>query len=249
MIDERAARGFAAAEHYDAYRPSYPAAAVQHIREAGRPDGFSTVVDLGAGTGLMTRLLAPVGRLIAIEPLPEMRETLQARVPEAQVVEGAAEAIPLPPETADAVVVAQAFHWFASPEALGEIVRVLKPDGALFLVWNVKDPLDPVALALDALLAAYRLASPGFASTPWRDPFQGRDASLRLTAHHSFPFEETLTLAGLKGRVLSASYIALLGHPEQAAVLEQLERLAGSSAEDAMVVMRYRTEVFTARRP
>ena len=178
-----------------------------------------------------------------------MRETLQARVPEAQVVEGSAEAIPLPSASADGVVVAQAFHWFANPRALSEIARVLKPDGALFLVWNVKDPQDPGAERLDALLAPYRLASPGFAGTPWQDVFRTMDAPLRLTAHQTFAFEEALTLAALKGRVLSASYIALLEPPAQAAVLEQLERWAGSSAADALVVMRYRTEVFVARRP
>jgi SAM-dependent methyltransferase len=249
MIDERAARGFATAERYDAYRPSYPAAAVTYIRETARLDERSTVVDLGAGTGLMTRLLAPVGRLIAVEPVPEMRGTLQARVPEAQVIDGAAEAIPLPSASTDAIVVAQAFHWFANREALAEIARVLKPHGALFLVWNVKDPQDSGAERLDAVLAPYRLASPGFASTPWQDPFQVKDAPLRLTVHRSFGFEETLTLAALKGRVLSASYIALLEQPAQATVLEQLELLVGSSADGAVVVMRYRTEVFTARRP
>lgn len=249
MIDDRAARGFAAAEHYDAYRPSYPAAAVTYIRETGRLDDRSAVVDLGAGTGLMTRLLVPVDRLIAVEPLPEMRETLQARVPEAQVVEGAAEAIPLPSASANVIVVAQAFHWFANPEALAEIARVLKPDGALFLLWNVKDRLDPGAERLDALLAPFRLASPGFAGTPWQAVFQDPEAPLRLTAHRMFSFEETLTLAALQGRVLSASCIALLDVPAQAAVLEQLERWAGSSTADALVVMRYRTEVFVARRP
>jgi len=142
MIDNRAARGFRAAEHYDAYRPGYPSAVIAFIRETARLDQRSTVVDLGAGTGLMTRLLGPVGRLIAVEPVPEMREALRVRVPEAEVMEGTAERMPLPSAMADAVVVAQAFHWFANAQAVLEIGRVLKPGGVLVLVWNVRDPDD-----------------------------------------------------------------------------------------------------------
>jgi len=77
-IDQRAARGFKDAEHYDAYRPGYPPGVVAFIREAARLDHCSTVVDVGAGSGLMTRQLKPAGRLIAVEPLPEMRDTLRA---------------------------------------------------------------------------------------------------------------------------------------------------------------------------
>ncbi len=133
MIDDRAARGFTAAEHYDAHRLGYPPAAVTYIREAARLDEESSVVDLGAGTGLMTRLLSPVGRLIAVEPQSEMRGTLQARVPEAEILDGTAERIPLPAAVADAVVAAQAFHWFANPQAVREIARVLRRDGTLIL--------------------------------------------------------------------------------------------------------------------
>ena len=248
MIDDRVARGFAAAEHYDAYRPSYPAAAVAYIRETGRLDEHSTVVDLAAGTGLMTRLLTPVGRLIAVEPLPEMRETLRARVAEAEVVEGAAEAIPLPPAIADAVVTAQAFHWFANLQALREITRVLKPDGALFLVWNAKDPQDETTSGIDAILAPYRASSPGFAGTNWRAVFEEPGSPLTLAGHETFTWEEVLDLGRLKGRALSASYIALLDETEQAAVLARLEELVGSTAADVPVVTRTRTEVFVARR-
>jgi SAM-dependent methyltransferase len=252
MIDDRAARGFEAAAHYDAYRPSYPPEAIAFIREAGRLDERSTLVDLGAGTGLMTRLLLPVGRLIAIEPVPEMRNTLLARVAGAEAMDGTAEDIPLPSATADAVVVAQAFHWFANSQALSEIARVLKPDGALIPIWNVKDPRDPVMEELDAILAPYRLSSPGFASTPWREVFETGVSPLRLVSHETFSYQETLALRQLKGRVLSTSYITLLEERLQAAVLLELERLVGSAgdvkaADDAPITMRYQTEVFVAR--
>lgn len=248
MVDRRASRGFAASHRYEAYRPSYPPAAIAFIREEAALDERSTVVDLGAGTGLMSRLLLPARRLIAVEPVVEMRDALRTRVPEAEVIAGTANDIPLPSATADAVVTAQAFHWFANYAAVREIARVLKPDGALVLAWNVRDSRDPLMEQIDAILAPYRLGSPGFDSTPWREVFDRKVSPLRITAHQTFAFEERLILAQLKGRTLSASYIALLEERHQAAVLAQLERLIGSTADDAPVVMRYQTEVYVARR-
>jgi ubiquinone/menaquinone biosynthesis C-methylase UbiE len=195
----------------------------------------------------MTRLLLPVGRMIAVEPLPEMRDVLRRQVPKAEVVDGTAEEIPLPSALADAVVVAQAFHWFAGSQAAQEIARVLKPEGALVLVWNEKLPQDPMMEGIDAILAPYRLSSPGFASTPWREVFEKADAPLRLTSHDTFPFEESLTLHRLKGRVLSTSYIALLEKRLQSSVLRQLEELVSSTADDAPIAMKHHTEVFVAR--
>lgn len=160
MIDDRATRGFARAEQYDAYRPSYPPAAMAFIRQSARLDEGSTVIELGAGTGLMSRLLLPLGRLIAVEPVPEMRSVLRARVPEAEVTDGTAEEMPLPSAIAEAVIAAQAFHWFANQQAVQEIARVLKPDGTLLLVWNVKDPQDQTMAAIDAILRPYGSGSP-----------------------------------------------------------------------------------------
>jgi SAM-dependent methyltransferase len=195
----------------------------------------------------MIRLLRPGGRLIAVEPVPEMREVLRARVPEAELVDGTAEQIGLPSALADAVATAQAFHWFANPRAINEIARVLKPDGVLALVWNIKDPHDRPMEELDAILAPYRLGSPMFASTPRREVFEENNAALRLTAHHTFPVEETPALHQLEGRVLSTSYIALLEERARSGILAQLETLVGSTADEAPIVMKYRTEVYIAR--
>jgi SAM-dependent methyltransferase len=96
------------------------------------------VLDLGAGTGKLTKVLATrYARVIAVEPLDELRALLAVRVPEAQVFAGAAEAIPLDEASVDAVFAGQAFHWFANDTAVGEIARVLRPGGVLALLWNV----------------------------------------------------------------------------------------------------------------
>jgi SAM-dependent methyltransferase len=246
-IDDRARLGFAAAEHYDSYRPSYPPEAIAYLREAARITARSTVVDLAAGTGLMTRLLPPVGRLIAVEPLPEMRQVLAARVPEAEVVMGAGEHTPLPAAVADAVVIAQAFHWFANSDAVEEIARILRPTGVLALVWNVRDSSDPFMERLYAVLAPHRQQSPGHDSTPWQRLFEAEDTPLRLTSEKTFSWQEPITLGHLKGRVLSTSYIALLDNPGQRAVMQQLETLVGSVVDEAPVLMKHRTEVHIAR--
>src|SRR5689334_10252480 len=123
---------------YDRARPDYPAEAVDWMVAALGVGPESTVVDLAAGTGKLTKaLLARArARVVAVEPSAAMLRRLREVAPTADAIEGTAEAIPLPDATADAVTVAQAFHWFANDTALAEIHRVLRPDGRLALVWN-----------------------------------------------------------------------------------------------------------------
>ncbi len=136
-----AAQGFDQnADAYEAARPSYPAEAVAHIVGHGGIGPGRRALDLAAGTGKLTRLLVPTGaEVVAVEPVAGMRERLVASLPDVEVHDGTAEALPLPDAGFDAVTVAQAFHWFDAPVALAEIGRVLRPGGHLFLVWNTRD--------------------------------------------------------------------------------------------------------------
>ena len=158
----------------------------------------------------MTRSLWPVERLIAVEPLAEMRAVLAREVPEAEVLAGFADSIPAELGRVDAVVVAQAFHWFANAATVREIARVLKPEGALALVWNKRDLDDPLMRGIHECLDPYRSNSPDFDNTPWREPFEAPDAPLRLVGRQRIAWDESLTLGHLKGRVCSISYVALL---------------------------------------
>jgi SAM-dependent methyltransferase len=125
---------------YEAARPSYPAEAVAYIVGRGGIGPGRRVLDLAAGTGKLTRLLVPAGaEVVAVEPVAAMRDQLVARLPEVEVHDGTAEAVPLADDSVDAVTVAQAFHWFDAPVALAEMRRVLRPGGHLFLVWNIRD--------------------------------------------------------------------------------------------------------------
>jgi len=139
-----------AAEEYERGRPGWPPAVLDLLPVADDP----TVLDLGAGTGKLTRVLAErYARVIAVEPLDELRAILAARVPKAQVVGAVAEDLPLGDGEVDAVFCAQSFHWFANDVALGEIARVLRPGGVLALLWNHSEDPSPLPLEYRELLS------------------------------------------------------------------------------------------------
>lgn len=133
MSSERARSFDRAAVEYERGRPGWPPAVLDLLPVADD----ATVLDLGAGTGKLTRVLADrYARVIAVEPLAELRAILAGRVSDAHVRDGRAEAIPLEDAAVDAVFAGQAFHWFATDEAVAEIARVLRPGGVLALLWN-----------------------------------------------------------------------------------------------------------------
>lgn len=134
-------------QDYERGRPGYPPEAVE-IPQLPRA---ATVLDLGAGTGKLTRLLvAAFDRVVAVEPADAMRRLVAANSPGAQVLAGSAEEIPLPNGSVDAVFSAEAFHWFDGERALAEIARVLRSRGALVLMWNLPaGPTEPPTDALD----------------------------------------------------------------------------------------------------
>jgi ubiquinone/menaquinone biosynthesis C-methylase UbiE len=131
-VHAAAARGFArSADAYERARPDYPAEAIAWLAERVGLGPGRTVVDLAAGTGKLTRPLADNGaRVIAVEPVAEMRAALPASV---EALDGTAESIPLDDGSVDLVTVAQAFHWFDGDAALAEIARVLRPEGRLVI--------------------------------------------------------------------------------------------------------------------
>ena len=126
----------AQAAAYERGRPSYPPEAIDWLLQPSA----STVLDLGAGTGKLTTRLVERGLdVIAVDPIAEMLEVLSASLPDTPALLGTAEDIPLDDDSVDAVLVAQAWHWFDPRRAISEVVRVLRPGGRLGLVWNTRD--------------------------------------------------------------------------------------------------------------
>jgi SAM-dependent methyltransferase len=121
---------------YERGRPSYPPEAIDWLL----PDGARDVLDLGAGTGKLTIRLVERGLdVVAVDPIPEMLEVLSGSLPDTPALLGTAEEIPLPDNSVDSVLVAQAWHWFDPERAVAEVARVLRPGGRLGLVWNTRD--------------------------------------------------------------------------------------------------------------
>ena len=244
-VHAAAARGFArSADAYERARPDYPAEAIAWLAERIGLGPGRTVVDLAAGTGKLTRPLAATGAdVVAVEPVAEMRARIGPAA--ARTLEGTAEAMPLPDAGADAVTVGQAFHWFDGPAALAEIHRVLRPGGALALVWN-RRPLDaPVHAAIEAIIARHRGATPRHASGRWRDAFDATSLFGPLD-EREFPHSRPQDADALADRVGSTSFVAALDDGPRGEVLAAVRALAA----DGPVDVPYLCEVFVCdRRP
>ena len=130
----------AQASAYERGRPSYPPDAVDWLLATGTGPPVRNVLDLGAGTGKLTSRLVERGlKVVAVDPIAEMLDVLRESLPDTPALLGSAEQIPLDDDTVDAVLVAQAWHWFDPERAVAEVVRVLRPGGRLGLLWNVRD--------------------------------------------------------------------------------------------------------------
>jgi SAM-dependent methyltransferase len=158
--------------------------------------------------------------------------------PPIHAVEGTAERIPLPDGSADAVTVAQAFHWFDGPSALAEIHRVLRPGGRLALLWNIRLLDDPGQAAVEELIAPYTGEIPRHRSGEWREPIEA-SALFGPLEERGFPNEQRLDADRLADRVASTSAIAALASEERRVLLEKARGLAGGG----FLTLRYRCEV------
>lgn len=251
-IHRSAALGFAAkADAYARGRPDYPEAVIGWLRERlGLGEGRS-VIDLGAGTGKFTTCLLDTGaHVIAVEPVKEMRAKIVQTLPKVATYDGSAASIPLPDDSVDAVTCAQAFHWFATREALGEIRRVLKRGGKLGLIWNVRDESVDWIEALTAIMTPYEGDTPRYASGAWRRVFPA-DGFSSLREEH-FPHrhvgspDETIV-----DRVCSTSFIAALPPDEAATVVARLRALIDATpalAGKDIVSVPYTTAAYWAEK-
>ncbi|MCE1237691.1 MAG: methyltransferase domain-containing protein [Hyphomicrobiales bacterium] len=251
-IHSAAASGFsAAAATYAAGRPDYPAALDGWLVETLGLSPGKVAVDLGAGTGKFTpRLLSTGARVIAVEPVAAMRAELAARFAEVEALEGTAQAMPLPDGSVDAVVCAQAFHWFASAEALAEIRRALKPGGALGLVWNERDERTAWVAALTRLMTPHEGDAPRFHSGAWREVFPAEGFSAleetRMRHGHTGPAERVIV-----DRLLSVSFIAALPEADRGAFATQVRALIAATPELAggkTATFPYETVAYVCRR-
>ena len=237
------------AREYELGRPEWPEELLDRVAaEAGlAPD--AEVLDLGAGTGKLTRLLVPrFGRVAAVEPDDAMRAVLEEVVPGAEAIAGHGEAIPLADEGVDAVFSAEAFHWFATDEVVAEIVRVLRPGGALVIFWNYPLAYDDMGTEAEAVIEAAfeRGGAPGLGrvlSGEWRRPLE----SGAFEELHEVALERDLSRSRDQwiANMLSVSSIAHQPHEDREAFASRLRELVPS---DRVVRGRLRTVAYWTRR-
>jgi len=200
----------AVAALYASARPSYPQESVDWVLG----DSARTIIDVGAGTGLFTRLLLAPGRtVIAVEPAPLMLAELRAALPRIAAVQGAGERIPLADASADVVSFAQAWHWVDSEAASVEAARVLRPGGHLGLIWNLRD--ERVGWVRD-LGGAMRADGDHYRGAP-QDPTVF--APFGEPERSYVPWIRLCTRAEMLADVRSRSYFGLLSPGERAQVL------------------------------
>src|SRR5215211_5357052 len=198
-----AASGFdSGAAAYERGRPSYPSTAVDLVVEELRIGPGTRVVDLGAGTGKWTRLLVERGARVL-----------------------AAEAVPLPDGSIDAVTAAQAFHWFDAPAALAECARLLRPGGGLGMVWNERDESVRWVAELNAIMKGPRGGVPAYDEhVDWR-AVVAADGHFTPLEHRAVGSAQAVDEATLLDRVSSTSYIAALPEDRRAEVLASVREL------------------------
>ena len=238
--DEWARRGSsfgAVAATYAEHRPDYPADAVRWcVAPIGRDIAALRVLDLGAGTGKLTTVLAGLGAdVTAVEPDPAMLAELRRGLPSARAQPGTAEQIPLPDASVDAVLCGQALHWFDLSRALPEIARVLRPGGVLGGLWNSDDDRVPWVAGLQE--AAEGAASPSLSRRRSEafsfGPEQFGEALFTPTERAEFANTQPLTADALVDLVGTHSKILVMEPGERARVLAKVRAYLASQPETA----------------
>ena len=223
-------------EAYERGRPGYPPEAL-HVPGLSRS---ATVLDLGAGTGKLTRLLlSRFPHVLAVDPDDEMRSLLARFAPDAELLAGTAEQIPLPDGAVDAVFAAECFHWFDTATALAEVARVLRPGGALVLLWNVPaGPIEPAVADVERLLQPHwpadldlpldlnYLKLGRFGSDAWQRAFG--DSPFEALEHERLGNPQSLDADGLVAFFASMGWIDGLSDENRSSLLGRVRSLLTS---------------------
>ena len=233
---------------YELGRPSYPDAAIEVLADQLELRAGTRVVDVAAGTGKLTRLLLRTGaEVVAVEPMPGMRRQLRRHAAGAAVTSARAEELPLRGGSADAVTVAQAFHWFDVSQASREIRRVLRPGGHLALVTNKRHTPEEWHKDLWRVLRRYEALAPRPPSSRhWRSALDvGDDFGTfeRFEVHNQQRFE---SLEEFDARFTSISFVILLAEEDRRALIRDLHAVV-AGVDPLVVPLRTEIEVATRR--
>lgn len=236
-------------EDYIKYRPGYPRAVVGLLEDECGLTRESVVADVGSGTGILSELFLSAGvRVYGVEPNREMREageSLLSAYYNFVSVDGRAEETTLADASVDFVTAGQAFHWFEPADARREFRRILKDDGWAVLVWNDRRTKGtPLLAEYERLLLEYgtdykEVSSKWAAEESIKTLFGSEEVRTK-----TFDNEQVLDFDGLKGRLMSASYAPVHGHPNHEPMMRELAALFERHQHGGRVVVEYDTKVF-----
>lgn len=237
-------------ENYVKYRPSYPIAVLNLLKNELGLEAGQIVADVGSGTGIFTNLLLQRGyEVYAVEPNKEMREVAEHVFKSNRLfhsIDAPAENTKLREGSVDLITAATAFHWFDLEKAKLEFQRILKPSGFAVLLWNVRsDHADPFHKDYEALIQKF---ATDYKQSKHRDEnlenmfhsffSDGKYVNQSFNNHQDFDFD------GLRGRLLSSSYIPTQDHPNFEAMIKALNQLFGKYEHKGKVRINYSTEVY-----
>jgi SAM-dependent methyltransferase len=237
------------AEDYVKYRPHYSPQVVQALQQPCGLRPQHVIADVGCGPGLLAQIFLDNGnRVVGVEPNREMRiagENYLAGYPNFSIVDGSAEATGLADASADFVMAGQAFHWFRPADTRVEFARIVKPEGWVVLVWHDRDAEStPFLRAYEDFVRCYstdyeQVSHKYLASYDALQRFFAPD-EVRLIEQHN---QQELDFDGLRGRLLSSSYVPKAGEKHEA-MMRELPHLFSSHAENGRVTLEYDTKIF-----
>ncbi len=239
------------ADIYARYRPGYPSEILKLLQQECGLTPYSVVADIGSGTGILAQMFCAYGnRVYGVEPNQEMRqiaESLLRKYPNFTSVVGTAEATSLPEACADFVTAGQAFHWFERAPTRAEFLRILRPGGWVVLVWNERRLTStPFMAAYEKLLLTYGIDYTQVRhdrTTPTLGPFFAPGEN----RYRAFANQQVLDFDGLKGRLVSSSFMPQEGHPCYDGMIAALGGLFAAHQVNGHVTLEYETKVFYGR--
>lgn len=238
-------------EYYVKYRPHYPEALIEILKKQGGLESGSVVADIGSGTGIFTKLLLENGcRVFAVEPNGEMQKAALMYLSDYDAithVKASAENTTLSDHSVDIITVAQAFHWFSPLVVKKEFKRILKPNGFLVLLWNLREATSDFMQAYEALLQTFgtdykAVCAEGLSEAAVQDFFLPGKVDIQV-----LPNEQVVDWEGFRGRLLSTSYVPKPGAENFNAMLDQAEKIFHQYQRLGKVRFIYQTKLYIGK--
>jgi SAM-dependent methyltransferase len=237
-------------EDYVKYRPGYPTAIIGYLRQQYGLTTDKLVADVGAGTGISSAMLLNAGyKVVAVEPNKEMREkAIDLLSPDDRftAVDGTAEATGLAAASVDAIISAQAFHWFDTVQARAEFARILKPGGIVALIWNERKTTTPFEQEYAALITKH---ASDYVPIDQRIDTEKANAFFapQPMQMELFQNKQEFDKDGLIGRLASSSYMPARGQQGYDAMITGIDALFNKNNDNGLVSIHYDTRVYAGR--